>query len=152
MHQKKFTANFTQLLTDECRLLVSLLTQVFDGEDTVSRNSAAMCTSACPVSLLAVDNKDNIVLVMLDMSVAFYTLNKDYLTNYCNTQSTLQRLSWLHLYNTGRYQRVTVDNATSVDCIMKYGVPQGSALGLAYTRDLSVTLLHVMACSTIVMR
>ena len=28
--------------------------QLFDGEDTVSRNSAAMCTSVCPVSLLAV--------------------------------------------------------------------------------------------------
>ena len=27
---------------------------MFDGEDTVSRNSAAMCTSVCPVSLLAV--------------------------------------------------------------------------------------------------
>ena len=33
---------------------MSLHTQVFEGEDTVSRNSPAMCTSVCPVSLLAV--------------------------------------------------------------------------------------------------
>jgi len=34
--------------------VVTFYTQLFDGEDTVSRNSAAMCTSVCPVSLLAV--------------------------------------------------------------------------------------------------
>ena len=34
--------------------MVTLYTQLFDGEDTVSHNSAAMCTSVCPVSLLAV--------------------------------------------------------------------------------------------------
>ena len=33
---------------------MSLYTHLFDGEDTVSRNSPAMCTSVCPVSLLAV--------------------------------------------------------------------------------------------------
>ena len=56
MHQdRKFTANFPQLLTDEKRrLLVTLLTRLFHGVDTVSLNSAAMCTSVCPVSLLAV--------------------------------------------------------------------------------------------------
>ena len=34
--------------------MVALHTQLFDGENTVSHNSAAMCTSVCPVSLLAV--------------------------------------------------------------------------------------------------
>ena len=34
--------------------MVTLHTQLFDGENTVSHNSAAMCTSVCPVSLLAV--------------------------------------------------------------------------------------------------
>ena len=33
---------------------MSLHSQLFDGEDTVSHNSPAMCTSVCPVSLLAV--------------------------------------------------------------------------------------------------
>ena len=39
----------------------------------------------------ALDNKGYIVLVMLDVSVASYTLNKDYLMNHCNIQSTIQR-------------------------------------------------------------
>ena len=34
--------------------VVALHTQLFHGENTVSHNSAAMCTSVCPVSLLAV--------------------------------------------------------------------------------------------------
>ena len=34
--------------------MVALHTQLFHGVDTVSHNSAAMCTSVCPVSLLAV--------------------------------------------------------------------------------------------------
>ena len=33
---------------------MTFYTQLFYGEDTVSRNSPAMCTSVCPVSLLAV--------------------------------------------------------------------------------------------------
>ncbi|KAK2160011.1 hypothetical protein NP493_1673g00000 [Ridgeia piscesae] len=49
-------------------------------------------------------------------------------------------LSWLNSYITERYQRVAVDSATSADCVMKCGVPQGSVLGpilyCIYTRPI----------------
>ena len=34
--------------------MLTFYRRLFDGEDTVSHNSPAMCTSVCPVSLLAV--------------------------------------------------------------------------------------------------
>ena len=34
--------------------MVTVYRRLFDGDDTVSLNSPAMCTSVCPVSLLAV--------------------------------------------------------------------------------------------------
>ena len=37
-------------------------------------------------------------------------------------------LSWLHSYIIELYQRLAVDSATSAECVMNCGVPQGSAL------------------------
>ena len=79
---------------------------------------------------------------MLDLSSAFYTINHDILTNRLqhSVGITDAALSWLHSYITERYQRVAVDSATSADCVMKCGVPQGSVLGpilhCIYTRPI----------------
>ena len=77
------------------------------------------------------DEKGKVVLVMLDLSSAFDTINHDILMNRLqhSVGITDAALSWLHSYITERYQRVAVDSATSADCVMKCGVPQGSVLG-----------------------
>ena len=98
------------------------------------------------------DEKGKVVLVMLDLSSAFDIINHKILSNRLqhSVGITDAALSWLHSYITERYQRVAVDSATSADCVMKCGVPQGSVLGqfyIAYTRDQSVTSLHDMACN-----
>ena len=77
------------------------------------------------------DEKGKVVLVMLDLSSAFDTINHNILMNRLQhlVGITDAALSWLHSYITERYQRVDVDSATSADCVMKCGVPQGSVLG-----------------------
>ena len=66
--------------------------------------------------------------VVFDLSSAFDTINHDILMNRLQHSAgiTEAALSWLQSYITERYQRVAVDSATSADCVMKCGVPQGS--------------------------
>ena len=80
---------------------------------------------------VTLDEKGKVVLVMLDLSSAFDTINHNILMNRLqhSVGITDSELSWLHSYITERYQRIAVDNATSADCVMKCGVPQGSVLG-----------------------
>ena len=80
---------------------------------------------------IGLDEKGKVVLVMLDLSSAFDTINHDILMNRLqhSVGITDAALSWLHSYITERYQRVAVDCATSADCVMKCGMPQGSVLG-----------------------
>ena len=96
------------------------------------------------------DEKGKVVLVMLDLSSAFDTINHDILMNRLqhSVGITDAALSWLCSYITERYQRVAVDSATSVDCAMKCGVPQGSVLGpllyCIYTRPIGDIVAIVM--------
>ena len=83
-----------------------------------------------------------VVLVMLDLSSAFDTINHDTLMDRLqhSVGITDSALSWRHSYITERYQRVAVDSATSAECVMKCDVPQGSVLGpilyCIYTRPI----------------
>ncbi len=58
------------------------------------------------------DEKGKVVLVMLDLSSAFDTINHDILKNRLqhSVGITDTALSWLHSYITERYQRVAVDS------------------------------------------
>ena len=88
------------------------------------------------------DEKGMVVLVMLDLSSAFDTINHDILMDRLqhSVSITDAALSWLHSYIIERYQRVAGDSATSADCVMKCGLPQGSVLGpilcCIYTRPI----------------
>ena len=67
------------------------------------------------------DEKGKVVLVMLDLSSAFDTINHDTLMDRLqhSVGITDSALSWLHSYIIERYQRVAVDSATSAECVMK---------------------------------
>ena len=71
------------------------------------------------------------LLVLLDLSAAFDTIDHDVLLN--RLKSTLgfggNALAWFHSYLSDRFQHVVIANARSNRFDLKFGVPQGSCLG-----------------------
>ena len=81
--------------------------------------------------LLTIDSRQEAVLVLLDMSSAFDTIDHSLLLQRLRDRYGVggTALSWFESYLTDRTQSVTVGNATSVPQTLIYGVPQGSVLG-----------------------
>ena len=81
--------------------------------------------------LLTIDSRQEAVLVLLDMSSAFDTIDHSLLLQRLGDRYGVGRtaLSWFESYLTYRTQSVTVGNATSAPKTLIYGVPQGSVLG-----------------------
>ena len=93
----------------------------------------------------ALDSGSMVVLLMLDLSAAFDTLDHNTLVKRFEHSFgiTGKALQWVSSYLTDRTQCVAVDSATSKDCTLQHGVPQGSVLGpkmyCMYTRPEYVT-------------
>jgi hypothetical protein len=81
--------------------------------------------------LTALDRGSVAVLLMLDLSAAFDTIDHPILlTRLKNTFGiTGHALQWFDSYLSNRYQCFTMGEAVSEDEILKFGVPQGSVLG-----------------------
>ncbi len=81
--------------------------------------------------LLASDQGCVSLLVLLDLSAAFDTIDHDILIdllqNYTGIQG--QALRWFRSYLSDRYQFVYLNGEASQLSTVKYGVPQGSFLG-----------------------
>jgi hypothetical protein len=77
------------------------------------------------------DNSNAVMLVLLDLSAAFDTIDHDILINRlkkkCGIRGTA--LKWLKSYLSDRTCQVIINGKTSQDKDLKYGVPQGSVLG-----------------------
>ena len=78
-----------------------------------------------------IDDQQECVLVLLDLSSAFDTIDHnillDRLCNHYGLSGVV--LDWLKSYLCDRPQRVVVDNVSSRPCFASCGVPQGSVLG-----------------------
>ena len=92
--------------------------------------------------LSALDNDSISVLLLLDLSAAFDTLDHQILSRLNSVfgiQSTAPQ--WFHSYLSDRYQSISVNNSSSSPSQLMYGVPQGSLLGpilfVLYTTPLS---------------
>ena len=89
--------------------------------------------------LMAMDNKKNSYLVLLDLSAAFDTVDHTYLIGRMASRLRIggSALQWFTSYLTGRTQRVKIGDAFSSLVHILFGVPQGSVLGpllyLVYT-------------------
>jgi len=78
------------------------------------------------------DSGKSTLLISLDLSAAFDTIDHSTLLNRLNTNFgfTLTALSGLESYLTGRYQLVCIGRHLSKPALCTSGVPQGSLLGL----------------------
>ena len=81
--------------------------------------------------LKAVDNKEVVCLVLLDLSVAFDTVNHQILLGRLKNMFGLTGLviNWITSYLSGRFQKVVVGDANSSAVPLSCGVPQESILG-----------------------
>ena len=103
----------------------------------------------CVNDILSALNNDNIsVLLLLDLSAAFDTLDHQILLSRLNSVFGIQStaLQWFHSYLSDRYQSTSVSNSSSSPSQLMYGVPQGSVLGpilfVLYTTPLSNTIAN----------
>ena len=81
--------------------------------------------------LCAVDKHNQVVLVLLDLSAAFDTIDQDLLLHRLSERFGIHdtTLAWFKSYLSGRCQSVIIDNAVSNKHVLHCGVPQGSVLG-----------------------
>ena len=77
--------------------------------------------------LSALDAGSSAILLILDLSAAFDTIDHNILlSRLCNIYGiTGNALDWFRSYLTGRIQRVVIENAVSGDQELGFGVPQG---------------------------
>lgn len=81
--------------------------------------------------LVASDDKSATIVMMLDLSAAFDTVDHDLLLRILRNEIGLggKVLLWFTSFLKSRSQRVRLGNITSDELIIKFGVPQGSVLG-----------------------
>ena len=85
---------------------------------------------------MAIDNQSSVILLLLDFSAAFDTVDHQILQSRLRTRFNIKGkvLEWLRSYLYGRTQFVKVNGMTSDRHGLDFGVPQGSVLGpLLYT-------------------
>ena len=104
----------------------------------ISRNQRAVSPEAQPVKQLITNLSHDcpldlniVILVMLDLSAAFDTIDHDIL--FSRMENTLgitsQALAWFKSYLSGRTLRIKIDKSFSELQDILWYVPQGSVLG-----------------------
>ena len=80
---------------------------------------------------MKMDNGQVVMLVLLDLSAAFDTIDHKILLDRLEKRYGIrgQALKWFHSYLTDRTQSVNINGTESDRQPLKYGVPQGSRLG-----------------------
>jgi len=94
--------------------------------------------------MTSVDNRKAVVLVLLDLSAAFDTIDHGVLFGRLKNMFGLSGkvLEWFRSYLDQRYQSVSIHESMSESCHLQFGVPQGSVLGplifVLYTKPIGI--------------
>ena len=94
------------------------------------------------------DKQNATLLILLDLSAAFDTVDHQMLLNRLCTEFgvSAEVLDWFSSYLSNRSQKVTVDGVLSDRFNIDFGVPQGSCLGpplfVIYSRKLFNIVLN----------
>ncbi len=79
----------------------------------------------------AIDGGSCVILVLLDLSAAFDTVDHEILLHRLGKRLgvTSSALLWFKFYLSSHTHRVDIKVTSSDDCLLTYGVPQGSVHG-----------------------
>ena len=97
----------------------------------------------------AVDKQQAMILVLLDLSVAFDTVDHDILLQRLHEEIGVcgVPLQWFESYLTGCKQAITINKTSSSECDLIYGALQGSVLGpilfTYFTKPIGAIATHV---------
>ena len=107
----------------------------------------------CSDILLALNSRQEVVLVLLDLSSAFDTIDHGVLLDTLRSRYGIKgtALNWFRSYLTNRTQSVRIGDSSSSNRTLKYGVPQSSVLGplllsLFFAPIEEVVLDHGLRC------
>ncbi len=96
--------------------------------------------------MLAMDNQRVVLLLLLDLSAAFDTVDHEIMFSRLEHRFGVKdtALTWFRSYLTGHSQSVLIQGTRSTEQVLKFGVSQGSVLGpilfCAYTAPLGTLL------------
>ena len=81
--------------------------------------------------LCSLDNNKAVLMVLLDMSAAFDTVDHDILLDRLESKFGIKHMvkSWFSTYLRDRVTKVSIDGDFSDDHVMRYSLPQGSIIG-----------------------
>ena len=122
------------------RVVSNQLTKyITDNSLLASRQSAYRKDHSVETALLrvqddllpALDSGDEAVLILLDLTSAFDTVDNGVLLSRLTTQFgiTGTAVKWFESHLSERYQKVTIDGSRSHPTLLRWGVPQGSVVG-----------------------
>jgi hypothetical protein len=97
--------------------------------------------------LTSLDAGKGVILLLLDLSAAFDTIDHNILLQRLSSYFgvTGLALDWINSYLTDRSFTVSVESSTSSPCPLLYGVPQGSVLGPILYTAYTTPLCHVIS-------
>lgn len=123
--EKCVAVQLNQYLNDNCLL------EEFQSAYKIAHSTETALLKIQSDILMSLDNGKAVVLVFLDMSAAFDTVNHKILLSRLSESFGIKgmALQWFNSYLTNRKQFVAINNAVSSVWDQNVGVPQGSVLG-----------------------
>ena len=112
-------------------MYVNSLSEINQSAYTPNRSTETALIKVKNEMLNAVDNQKVVLLVLLDLSAAFDTIDHDVLLSRLKKNLGISGnvLKWVHSYLSNRITQVHIDGFFSDALPLIYGLPQGSVVG-----------------------